>query len=156
MTVHRSAWAELDPQVLHDLVRLRVDVFVVEQACAYPELDGRDTEPGTLHVWTTDARGVCAYLRVLDEPRTAGDGTPGELRRIGRVVTRPDVRGAGLSARLVADVVARDGAGVLVLDAQAHLTGFYARFGFRATGPQFLEDGIPHVPMRRDPAPADA
>jgi ElaA protein len=142
VTVHRSRWADLDPQVLHDLVRLRVDVFVVEQACPYPELDGRDTEPGTEHVWTADDAGVSAYLRVLQEP----DG----VRRVGRVVTRPDVRGAGLSARLVADVVAREGAVPLVLDAQAYLTGFYARFGFEPTGPEFLEDGIPHVPMRRD------
>ncbi len=146
MTVHRSHWADLDPQVLHDLVRLRVDVFVVEQACAYPELDGRDTEPGTEHVWTTDSVGVSAYLRVLDDT--------GGVRRIGRVVTRPDVRGSGLSARLVAEVVGHEGSTPLVLDAQAHLTGFYARFGFEPTGPQFLEDGIPHVPMRRGPASA--
>ena len=144
MTLHRSSWADLDPLVLHDIVRLRVDVFVVEQACPYAELDGRDVEPGTEHVWTTDGRGVSAYLRVLSEP----DGA----RRIGRVVTRADARGAGLSARLVADVVARDGDAPLVLDAQAYLTGFYSGFGFVATGPEFSDDGIPHVPMLRDPS----
>jgi ElaA protein len=142
--VHRSAWADLDPLVLHDIVRLRVDVFVVEQACAYPELDGRDVEPGTEHVWTTDGAGVSAYLRVPTEP----DGS----RRIGRVVTRSDARGAGLSARLVADVVARHADVPIVLNAQAHLAGFYTGFGFAATGPEFLDDGIPHVPMRREPS----
>ena len=143
MTVQRSRWEDLDPLVLHDLVRLRVDVFVVEQTCAYPELDGRDVEPGTEHVWTTDAGGVSAYLRVLDEP----DGA----RRIGRVVTRRDARGSGLSAVLVADVVTREGGVPLVLDAQAYLVGSYERFGFASIGPEFLEDGIPHVPMRREP-----
>jgi len=144
VTVHRSSWADLDPLVLHDIVRLRVDVFVVEQRCPYPELDGRDVEAGTEHVWTTDGGGVSAYLRVLAEP--------GGARRIGRVVTRADARGAGLSARLVADVVARHADVPLVLDAQTYLTGFYAGFSFVATGPEFLDDGIGHVPMLRDPS----
>ena len=144
MTLRVAAWADLDPITLHDIVRLRVDVFVVEQHCPYPELDGRDLEATSEHVFWQDDLGVAAYLRVLAEP----DGAA----RIGRVVTRPDARGAGLAARLVADVVARHGERPLVLDAQAHLIGFYARYGFRPTGPQFLEDGIPHVPMRRDPA----
>ena len=144
MTLRVAAWVELDPITLHDVVRLRVDTFVVEQHCPYPELDGRDVEATTEHVLWDDERGLAAYLRVLAEA--------GGAMRIGRVVTRPDARGAGLAARLVADVVARHGDRPLVLDAQAHLTGFYARFGFRPIGPQFLEDGIPHVPMRRDPA----
>jgi ElaA protein len=143
--VRRAAWAELDPVTLHEIVRLRVDVFVVEQACAYPELDGRDVDPTTEHVWTgLPERPVAAYLRVLADP----DG----VRRVGRVVTAAPARGAGLAATLVADVVARHGDQPLVLDAQAYLARWYERYGFAATGPQFLEDGIPHVPMRREPA----
>ena len=140
--VRRAAWADLDPATLHDLVRLRVDVFVVEQRCPYPELDGRDTDAGTEHVWTA-ATGipVAAYLRVL----AGDDGT----RRIGRVVTDVRARGRGLAARLVADVVARHGDHDLVLDAQSHLAGWYARLGFSPDGEEFVEDGIPHVPMRR-------
>jgi ElaA protein len=95
---------------------------------------------------------VGAYLRVLLEP--------GGERRIGRVVTAPAARGHGLAGVLMAAAVADHGGGgdgggggsVLVLDAQAHLQGWYARFGFAASGPQFLEDAIPHVPMRREPA----
>ncbi len=89
---------------------------------------------------------VGAYLRVLLEP--SGQ------RRVGRVVTAPAARGRGLSGLLVAAVVAEHGGpggSVLVLDAQAHLEGWYARFGFAAAGPAFVEDGIPHVPMRRPP-----
>jgi ElaA protein len=142
--VRHAPWAGLDPATLHEIVRLRIDVFVVEQACPYPELDGRDVEPSTEHVWVSapDAP-VAACLRVLAEP----DGA----RRVGRVVTHPSARGLGLAARLLSDVLARHADVPLVLDAQAHLAGWYARFGFVATGPEFDEDGIPHVPMRRDP-----
>jgi ElaA protein len=124
-------------------------VFVVEQACPYPELDGRDTEPETEHRWLPGADGapVGAYLRVLTDAASGG-------RRIGRVVTAPASRGHGLAGRLVDAVLADHGGGPLVLDAQAHLEHWYARWGFTADGPEFLEDGIPHVPMRRDPSPA--
>ncbi|UER54107.1 GNAT family N-acetyltransferase [Kineosporiaceae bacterium SCSIO 59966] len=142
--VRRAAWSELDPSTLHAIVRLRVDVFVVEQQCPYPELDGRDVEAGTEHVWIADdGLAVASYLRVLAEPD--------DVRRVGRVVTHPAMRGRGLAEVLVRDVLARHDERPVVLDAQAHLTGWYARFGFTATGPEFLEDGIPHVPMRRDP-----
>ena len=133
---------DLTPATLYALLRLRVDVFVVEQHCPYPELDGRDLEPGTEHRWLEDAAGPLAYLRVLAEP----DGV-----RVGRVCTRGDARGAGHAARLVTEVVEQHGAAPIVLDAQAYLVGFYAGFGFVATGPEFLEDGIAHVPMRRPP-----
>ena len=140
--VRRAAWTELDPVTLHEIVRLRVDVFVVEQKCPYPELDGRDVETGTEHVWTPlENLSVAAYLRVLAEPD--------DVRRVGRVVTHPAARGLGLAGRLVDDVVARHGDRPIVLDAQSYLVEWYGRFGFVATGPEFLEDGIPHVPMRR-------
>jgi len=121
-------------------------VFVVEQACAYPELDGRDPLPGTEHVWVDDGAGPTAYLRVLDEP----DGA----LRIGRVCTRRDARGRGLAALLLADVLARADRArrAVVLDAQSYLVPFYTGRGFVATGPEFVEDGIPHVPMRRETA----
>jgi ElaA protein len=144
-SIHRAGWAELDPSTMHDLVSLRIDVFVVEQACPYRELDGRDPEPGTEHLWTADDKGPTAYLRVLTEP--------GGAVRVGRVCTRADARGAGLAAALLTDVLGRvDAAGpgrTVVLDAQEHLTGWYARFGFTPSGPRYQEDGIPHVPMIR-------
>jgi ElaA protein len=140
-TLRTACFADLTTAELYALLRLRVDVFVVEQDCPYPELDGRDTEPGTFHVWYGDGDGrPLAYLRVLDD---------GGVARIGRVVTDPAARGGGLGGRLVADALELVGERECVLDAQAHLTGFYGRYGFEATGPEFLEDGIPHVPMRR-------
>lgn len=144
--VRRARWADLDPQTLHDLVQLRVDVFVVEQQCPYPELDGRDTEPGAEHWWTADASGPTSYLRVLDEP---GGG-----RRVGRVATRTDARGQGLSRRLMHGVLDAYGHDRLVLDAQTSVQAMYAALGFEVSGPEFVEDGIPHVPMRRLAEPA--
>jgi ElaA protein len=135
-----AAFRDLDVTTLYAILKLRSDVFVVEQKCVYPDLDGRDTEPGTRHVWFSRDGAVQACLRILD------DGTH---RRIGRVVTAPGARGAGLAGRLVTEALRLIGDRPSVLDAQAHLAGFYARFGFEATGPQFLEDGIPHIPMLR-------
>jgi ElaA protein len=144
-----ARWAALDPHVAYALLRLRVDVFVVEQACAYPELDGRDLEPATEHRWAHpagDPTDVLAYLRVLDD--TVPGGPP--VRRVGRVVTAARARGRHLADRLVADVVAGHGAaGDIVLDAQSHLADWYARHGFTRDGDDFVEDGIPHTPMRR-------
>ena len=136
-----ATWDEIGAATAYALLRLRVDVFVVEQQCPYPELDGRDTEPATRHLWLADAAGPTAYLRVLAEP---GGG-----RRIGRVCTRPDVRGRGLAAVLVEHALASSSGCLVVLDAQSHLQHWYARFDFVVSGPSFVEDGIPHVPMTR-------
>lgn len=137
--LHVAAVDELDARTLHDLIRLRVDVFVVEQACPYPELDGRDVEPGTRHWWLADGSGPVAVLRTLAEP----DGSS----RLGRVVTRVDRRGEGLAARLIGAALAGLPRPVRI-DAQSHLAGWYAGFGFVPDGDEFVEDGIPHVPMR--------
>ena len=130
---------ELDARTFHDIVRLRCDVFVVEQQCAYAELDGRDIAPGTRHHWIADVDDVIvAYARTLDD---------GGAVRIGRVVTAPQARGRGLAAVLIGHLV-ETADSELVLDAQSHLAGWYRRFGFETAGEEFEEDGIPHVPMR--------
>jgi len=141
--IHVARWDDLPPRTLHDLVKLRVDTFVVEQQCPYPELDGRDVDPGTEHVWTADAAGPTSYLRVLREDPDA--------IRVGRVCTRKDARGTGLAAELMTGVLRRHGGREVVLDAQSHLVGWYERFGFAVTGPEYLDDGIRHTPMRRTP-----
>jgi ElaA protein len=135
----RAAFDELDVAGLYALLKLRSDVFVVEQACPYPELDGRDDEPGTVHRWLEDDAGPAAYVRTLVDP----DGTT----RLGRVVTRPDARGDGLARRLVDAVLAEHGD--VRADAQSHLAGWYEALGFVVTGAEFVEDDIPHVPMLR-------
>jgi ElaA protein len=138
--VRSATFAELDATTLYTLLRLRTDVFVVEQACPYPELDGRDTEAEAGHRWIEDEGGEpVAYLRTLAEP----DGSI----RIGRVVTRADARRAGHARRLVESVLA-DLDGPFLADVQSQLVGWYEALGFAVTGPEYLEDDIPHVPMR--------
>jgi len=139
-TLRQARFAELTTTELYALIKLRVDVFVVEQTCPYPELDGRDTEADTVHVWyERDGRPV-AYLRVLTGP----DGSA----RIGRVCTAADARGGGLAGQLLAEALAVVGDRPCELEAQSYLVDFYARYGFRAAGPEYVEDGIPHTPMR--------
>jgi len=137
-----ASFHDLTPGTLYDLLRLRSEVFVVEQECVYPDLDGRDAEPGTRHLWFDRDGKVRAYLRILDDEGTA---------RIGRVVTAKSARGAGLAGRLIERALELIGDGPVVLHAQAYLVGFYSRYGFKATGPEYVEDGIPHVPMGRLP-----
>ena len=114
-------------------------MFVVEQQCAFQEIDGLD--PVATHWWSpADDGGIAAYLRVLDEG--------GGVTRIGRVVTAPEHRGTGAGADLVrAALETIDGP--TVLGAQVGAQGFYERLGYAVDGPAYDEDGIPHVPMRR-------
>ena len=118
-------------------------MFVVEQECPYPELDGRDAEPTTVHVWFEEDGAVLATIRVLDD---------GDTRAIGRVATAASARGRGLAARLMEEGLALCEGFPVTLGAQAHLEGWYGRFGFLRSGPGYVEDGIPHIPMRREPA----
>ena len=140
--LRRATFADLTVVELYALCRLRIDVFVVEQECPYPELDGRDLEPGTEHLWLEQDGEVLATLRVLDD---------GPSRAIGRVATAAGARGRGLAARLMQEALASYGDGPLHLGAQAYLESWYERFGFRRSGEGYVEDGIPHVPMHRDP-----
>ncbi|WOC13791.1 GNAT family N-acetyltransferase [Gordonia sp. MP11Mi] len=149
--VHSGPLADLDPATLHGILKLRVDVFVVEQNCPYPEIDGRDAEPSTIHFWCADPDGApVATARLLVDGLADGRS---ELR-IGRVCTRHELRGTGLASAILDAVVAEIGDRPSVLDAQARLGDMYARWGYAVVGPQFVEDGIPHVPMRRSGSPA--
>ena len=136
-----ALFAELTPFEVYALCRLRVDVFVVEQECPYPELDGRDLLPTTTHLWWQPADELEGYLRLLVDE----DGT----HRIGRVCTSLAARGSGLGARLMAAAMTRIGDEAAVLEAQTYALDFYARFGFTPEGDRYLEDGIEHQTMRR-------
>jgi ElaA protein len=138
--MRRARFAELTPFDVYGLCRLRVDVFVVEQQCPYPELDGRDLEPGTVHLWFEADGAPVATIRVLEEETG---------RAIGRVATAAPWRGRGLAGQLLGAGIALCGDAPIVLGAQAYLEGWYEGFGFRRSGPGYVEDGIPHVPMRR-------
>ena len=142
LPVHAAPVAEIPSALLYEILRLRVEVFVVEQRAAYPEIDGRDVEPGAVLLWASDDDGVLGTARLLHDP----DG----VARIGRVATAPRARGAGIGAALMRRAIELRGEGPTVLDAQEHLADWYGRFGFAVSGPSFVEDDIPHVPMRRE------
>lgn len=135
-----AAGDQLSAGELYALLELRVNVFVVEQECPYPELDGRDLRPDTGHLWWPATGEPQAYLRLLREP----DGW-----RIGRVCTAKPARGKGLGARLMAVALERAGDADVVLDAQTYAQDFYARFGFHPEGAPFDDAGIEHITMRR-------
>lgn len=142
MTLRILAFDDLDPTTAYQVWRLRQDVFVVEQASPYPDLDGRDLEPGTRHLLVQEAGELVGYLRILDEAAGA---------RIGRVVVARGARGRGLGGRLMEAALARIGDHEARLDAQTPLAGWYAGYGFEVDGGEFVEDGVAHLPMRRDP-----
>lgn len=135
--------SDLDAVTLYKILKLRVDVFVVEQVCVYPELDGRDIEPGTRQLWFESAGDVLATLRLLDD---------GDAMRIGRVATAATARSGGYAGRLMTRALELADGRDVVLDAQSYLRGWYERFGFTVCGDEYVEDGIAHVPMRRPAA----
>ena len=140
MEIRVVAGPDLSARELYELLRLRAEVFVVEQACVYLDPDGHDLEPTTTHLWVPGSGShVATALRVQPAPLGAG-------WRIGRVVTAPAHRNQGLAAALLTAALDRFDPPI-ELDAQSRLVSWYERFGFEVTGAEFLEDGIAHVPM---------
>ena len=144
------AWGELTTDEVYAFLKLRTDVFFLEQKIDETELDDRDREPETRHYWISDDAGTAAYLRtLLDSDPTHRDAH----RLIGRVVVRADRRGEGLAQKLLAEVIARHGSEAMLLHAQEYIAPLYARYGFEPFGEVFEEAGLPHQSMYR---PADA
>jgi ElaA protein len=168
-TLGEWRWRRFDAltaRELHDLLKLRCDVFVVEQACAFAEIDGRD--PDALHLLRFEAGALAGCLRLFT-PEASGEARAGEGRadsspalagdaeegaaRIGRVAIAAAHRGTGLGHRLMAEALRLCAerwpeAGIL-LSAQSHLQSFYGKHGFQPVSDPYLEDDIPHVDMRR-------
>lgn len=147
----RFLWRTFDALAAGELyaaLRLRSDVFVVEQNCVFTDIDGKDEAALHLLAWVGDAFG--GYLRVF-APTTA-DGAA----RIGRVVVARAYRSTGLGRRLMAaaldEIAQRLGDIPVELSAQAHLERFYGSFGFVRVSPDYLEDDILHCDMRREAA----
>lgn len=145
-------WSEFDPDSLYAILRLRSQIFVVEQACLFAEMDGID--PLCAHLCAFDPDGLIAGgLRLVPpgvaRPHSVSPAADGPS--LGRLVTRADLRGKGLGRRLMAAGLARCAArypGTSVyLSAQLHLEPFYASMGFSRLRPPYDEDGIPHVDM---------
>lgn len=139
------ATGDLSARQLYAVFAAREAVFVVEQQCAYQELDGLDLDARHLIGWSGGE--LAAYLRVL------GPGVRFAEPSIGRVLTSQAFRGSGLGRELVARALTyvdeRHPARGTRISAQAHLERFYHSFGFEVASAPYLEDGIPHIEMLR-------
>ena len=146
----RWQWCRLEDLTLpqtYAIFAAREAVFVVEQACAYQELDGLDAEARHLIAWAGDT--VAAYLRVL------APGVRFAEPSIGRVLTAAGFRRNGLGrelmARALVQVDAMYAGQNVRISAQTHLQPFYGAFGFVPVSATYLEDDIPHIEMLRQP-----
>jgi ElaA protein len=144
---HDRTFDELTLRELHAIYALRVRVFVVEQTCAYQEVDALDLV--ARHLWAeTEADGrIVAYARVIPA------GAKYDEASFGRVVTAPKARGTGLGRELMRRVLTFTGGAPLRIAAQAYLEQFYVELGFVRASDVFDDDGIPHIEMTRPAAP---
>ncbi len=139
-------FADFTPELLYQVLKLRVDTFVVEQNCPYEELDGLDQD--CVHFFYLDkiSGQIAAYLRVIPK-----DGQVYLVPHIGRVCVHPDHRGKNLARALMVDALDFIEQTLketeVMLGAQAYLIGFYESFGFKAVTEPYLLDNIPHVDM---------
>ena len=141
MELSAKRFDELTNSELYDILKLRVNTFVVEQNCPYPELDDKDQD--ALHVFLRDEEGIQAYLRIM------GRGVSSEYVSIGRVVAVK--RRCGFGSRVLEEGMRlakeRFGAEKIYLEAQTYARTLYEKHGFRQISAEFLEDGIPHIKM---------
>lgn len=135
-------FSELTTRELFEIYKVRVAVFVVEQKCAYQEVDDMDRE--AYHLWFEDDDGIKAYLRLMPA------GVARAEVSLGRVIAVK--RRCGLGTKIVAEGIrfAKEklGASEIVIEAQTYVKKMYESLGFRAESEEFLEDGIPHIRMR--------
>lgn len=134
---------ELTNQELYEILKERTSVFVVEQNCPYPEVDGKD--PQSYHLFKEENGEIISYLRVLPA------GVSYKEASIGRVLVKKEYRGQGLAEELlrrgldfIHDELKDD---TIKIQAQDYLRKFYGSFGFKAITDTYLEDNIPHVDM---------
>lgn len=139
-------FTELSLEQLYNVLQLRVDVFVVEQNCPYPELDGKDKHVHTRHLLgLNDRQEVVAYSRVLAPSISYPQAS------IGRVAVAKSARGQGLANQLMQRAIAiakqRWPDDHIQIGAQDYLRHFYQQLGFVVNSEVYLEDGIPHLDM---------
>lgn len=144
-----KTFQQLTVQQLYDVLRLRVDVFVVEQQCAYRELDGYDQHPETRHLSGRNEGGeLIAYARILPP------GISDSEVNLGRFVVKAESRKQGIGHQLIQTALQEISTCwpemPIKMSAQSHLHRFYAQYGFMQVSDGYLEDGIPHVEMVKD------
>ncbi len=138
-------FSELTTSELYSILKVRTEVFVVEQNCSYLDPDGKD--PEALHLWTQTNGEIQAYCRIF------APGIQYKEASIGRVLTSANARGKGLGRKLLKESIeiieSNFNFSSIRISAQDYLLDFYQDFGFVTTGNSYLEDGIPHSEMLR-------
>jgi ElaA protein len=138
-----KSFAELSPFELYAILRLRNEVFVVEQNCVFQDADDKDQ--GSEHLMYWQGNDLLAYCRLLPP------GLAYTEMSIGRVVSAPSARRTGAGKYLIAEAIDQCfkhfGKGTIRIGAQCYLIQFYASFGFKKEGEIYLEDGIEHIEM---------
>jgi ElaA protein len=139
------AFDDLRVNVLYEMLRLRSEVFVVEQQCVFQDIDGADRQ--AMHLMGVQHGELQAYARCF------GPGVKFAEASIGRVLTRQSARGTGLGHALIEQAISAVsqvwGPQAIRIGAQMQLAGFYAKHGFADVGKTYMEDGIPHLEMLR-------
>jgi len=145
MKIDVKTFEELSKKELYELLRLRAEVFVVEQDCVYQDLDGKDQK--ALHIIGSKNEKIIAYTRIFKP------GYYFQEASIGRVVVKHDERKYGygqvIMTASIRAVKEHFGETLIHLSAQTYLKKFYNSLGFEQVGEGYLEDGIPHIGMTR-------
>lgn len=148
MDLDKFLWrqfGELTVKELYAVLKLRSEVFVVEQQCIYSDVDGKDEE--SRHLLASRAGTLLGYLRLQPANPT------GEFAKIGRVVVDPNARGQRIGRRLIAEAIEEArrlfGPVPVKISAQSHLEDFYRQFGFLRVSADYTDDGIVHCDMVR-------
>ena len=139
--LHKKTFQELTTNELYELLRVRSEVFVVEQNCVYQDLDYDDQK--SIHLCLTEGEKVVALARVCPA------GTHMQEISIGRVITTERGKGYGKQIMLHAIDASMEhfGATLIDIEAQGYAKGFYEGVGFRQSSDTFMLDGIPHINM---------
>ena len=132
-------WSELSTKEVENIFSLRAEVFVVEQECAYQDIDGKDQK--AKHVLGKKNNEIIAYARIFKS------GDYFKEASFGRAVVKKTERGKGIGDELVVYSIKNIHEEEIKISAQSYLKDFYGKHGFVAKGDEYLEDGIPHTAM---------
>lgn len=142
MKTYKKRFSELDSNELYEILKLRFDVFVLEQECLYQEIDNLDQD--AIHIYIKDGEDIVAYLRVLDRKVESEDVA------IGRVIAKNRRQGLGTLVLKEGIKAAKEffDAHAIYLEAQSYAKEFYENQGFVLISDEFLLDDISHIKMR--------
>lgn len=143
MQTEIKTFDQLTNNELYEALRLRAEVFIVEQDCVYQDLDGKDQK--AIHILAKKDQNLVAYARIF----RGGDYF--EEASIGRILVGFNARGTGIGKQIVSAseraIMKVYNENIIKLSAQSYLQKFYTEMGYKATGTEYMEDGIPHINM---------